>query len=613
MTTSNSLYTYISNLTTSPGIYKMLDVQGTVLYVGKASNLKKRISSYFSKTQKGAKTQSLVSQIHAIEVVVTSNAKEALLLESTVIKTLRPKYNVLLRDDKTYPYIQVSDHIFPRIDSYRSKKKPQKGHYFGPFPSAGLVRETLIILQKVFKLRTCKDSFFNARSRPCLQYQINRCTAPCVNYVSKENYQKQVEHALKFLQGKSSSIISELMLQMEEAISHLAFEEAAIYRDQIKNLQFLQERQHMVQLSGDLDVIVMEVREAFACVLCVTVREGQVIANQSYFPTLPKEQIGWDDLEQQVLDAFVSHYYLDNPVHIPPLILLDRDFPDLSITEALLQDLRKKRCRVSINPKGKQAQTLRFAKANLDVLVEQTLNSTENRAKRFEAVRVLLDLPTPISRIECFDISHTQGQDTTASCVVFDQNGACKREYRHFTVRNIKPGDDYAAISQAVSRRYKRLIEEGKLLPDLVIIDGGKGQLAAAQKALHLLNPSSMPFLIGIAKGILRKPGLEQLFLVTPKKECQLLPDSQALHLFQQIRDEAHRFAVKGHRKKRGKTALESSLLSIEGIGMKRRQTLMHHFGGIQSLKNASIEEIAKVPGVSLELARRVYNQLKLQ
>lgn len=607
---NDHLNAYIDKLTSAPGIYKMYDSQGQVLYVGKASNLKKRVSSYFNKQQNSAKTQALVKQIASIEVIVTETETEALLLECTLIKTLLPKYNVLLRDDKSYPYIHISNHRFPLMESYRSKRKPQKGLYFGPFPSAGLVRETINILQKVFKIRNCSNHFFNARTRPCLQYQLHRCTAPCVGFITEADYQKSVESAIQFLQGKSTLIVTALSKRMDSAVQKLAFEEAAFFRDQIKNLKKLQEQQRMIQLHGEADVLVLTLSQQLAIVLCVSIRDGQVLSSQSFFPIIPKDPFPDDNLEEQILNAFVSHYYLDNPERIPPLILLEKNYTLTASLSTLLTKLRKKNCRIEVPLRGKKGEWLAFAKTNLAHILAQQLDKTEKRALRFEALKTLVQWENPINRMECFDISHTQGQAPVASCVVFDAHGPLKRDYRQFNIQNITAGDDYGAMEQALLRRYKRLLEENKDLPDLIIIDGGTGQISAAQKALAQLGISDR-CLIGIAKGASRKPGLEEIILVAQRIKLRLDPGSEALHLLQEIRDEAHRFALKSHRAKRSKETLSSSLTAIEGIGPKRRQALLRHFGGLQGLRAAKLEDLAKVPGLSLSLAKKVYESLR--
>lgn len=607
---SPELTQFLKKLPDDPGIYRMLDTSGTVLYVGKASNLKKRVSSYFNKQNTGAKTRSLVSQIASVEVSVTRSETEALLLESNLIKALRPKYNVLLRDDKSYPYIHLSDHPdFPRIESYRAKKKPLAGNFFGPYPSSTAVKETIVTIQKVFKIRNCRDSYFNARSRPCLQYQIKRCTAPCVSYISPEEYQKSVQDAMRFLQGKSQIILDELAKRMDKAVQELNFEEAALLRDQIKNLRLVQEQQGMLQLSGDADAIAIEVSPGFACVQCVTVREGQVLASQSFFPSVPQkgfaEELSMSDLWQQTFDAFIGFYYLDTPERIPPLIITNHPLPDhQSLQEALTQQ-RGKSCKIQINPRGAKSRWMDFALNNLRVSVADYVTKHVTMRARFQELEQFLHCTKPIERMECFDISHTQGEATIASCVVFNNEGPDTSEYRRFNIEGITPGDDYAAMEQAITRRFKRLLEV-QSLPDVLIIDGGKGQVAVAQRVLASLNISEV-ILLGVAKGPARKAGWEKLILVHEERELTLPDDSKALHLLQHIRDEAHRFAITAHRKKRQKKRLESTLEDIEGVGAKRRQALLHRFGGLRELAKAPLEEIAKVQGISEHLALRIF------
>ncbi|MFC3909177.1 excinuclease ABC subunit UvrC [Legionella dresdenensis] len=596
----------LANLPQEPGVYRMLDADNNILYVGKASNLKKRVSSYFTKQNTGAKTRSLVNQIVDIDISITRSETEALLLESNLIKQLRPKYNVLMRDDKSYPYIHVSNsNKYPRMELYRSKKKPVKGIYFGPYPSASSVRETLNTIQKVFKIRNCRDSYFNARSRPCLQYQIKRCTAPCTGYISQADYQLSVDDAIRFLQGKSQQIIAELTARMNDAVARLAYEEAAVLRDQIKSLRLVQEQQGIVQLRGDADVIAIEAQPGFACVQCVTVREGQVISSQSFFPVVPYSQLDEDDLRQEVLEAFVAFYYLDYSERIPALIILDQALPDLTMIEEMLSGVRGKNMTIQTKPRGTKARWLDFARNNLKLAIAEHEASAATIRRRYQALVNLLNLPCDIARMECFDISHTQGQSTIASCVVFDSQGPKKSEYRRFNIEGITPGDDYAAMKQALTRRFKRLVSQQDF-PDILIIDGGKGQVAIAQQVLAELEVQSVTVL-GIAKGPDRKAGWERLLLAAEGTEITLPADSPALHLLQHIRDEAHRFAITWHRKKRQKAGLESSLELIEGVGPKRRQALLQRFGGLRELARAPQDEIAKVPGISAELAIRIY------
>ncbi|MBL7480485.1 excinuclease ABC subunit UvrC [Legionella bononiensis] len=607
---SAELTLFLSKLPGDPGIYRMLDEAGTVLYVGKASNLKKRVSSYFSKQNTAVKTRSLVSQIASIEISVTRSETEALLLESNLIKSLRPKYNILLRDDKSYPYIHISSHPeFPRIESYRSKKKPVSGLFFGPYPNGTAVKDTILTIQKVFKIRNCRDSYFNARSRPCLQYQIKRCTAPCVAYISPEAYRQSVDDAMRFLQGKCQIILDELTERMEQAVDQLNFEAAAVFRDQIKNLRLVQEQQAVVQLKGDADVIAIEVRPGFACIQCVTIREGQVLASRSFFPSVPNkglnEELDAEELWQQTFEAFVGFYYLDSVDRIPALIITNKTLLDHHSLEEVLTDKRGKSCTIQINPRGIKSRWMDFAVNNLRISIAEYVSQHSTIKSRYQALEKLLSLEKHIERMECFDISHTQGEATIASCVVFDEEGPCTKEYRRFNIEGITPGDDYAAMEQAVTRRFKRLIE-AQSLPDVLIIDGGKGQVAVVKRVLESLKVHDM-ILLGVAKGPSRKAGWEKLILVNEDREFTLPEDSKALHLLQHIRDEAHRFAITAHRKKRQKARLDSTLESIEGVGAKRRQALLHRFGGLRELSKASIEEISKVQGISEHLAMRIY------
>ncbi|MCL9683388.1 excinuclease ABC subunit UvrC [Legionella maioricensis] len=607
---SAELALFLTKLPSEPGIYRMLDAEGIVLYVGKAANLKKRVTSYFNKQNTGAKTRSLVNQIASIEISVTRSETEALLLESNLIKALRPKYNILLRDDKSYPYIHLSNHPeFPRIELYRSKKKPLSGDFFGPYPSSMAVKETIVTIQKVFKIRNCRDNYFNARSRPCLQYQIKRCTAPCVNYITPEDYRQSVNDAMRFLQGKCQVILDELTQRMETAVNQLNFEEAALLRDQIKNLRLVQEQQAVVQLRGDADVIAIDVRPGFACIQCVTIREGQVLASQSFFPTVPNK--GFDEtpdndaLWQHTFEAFIGFYYLDNPERIPALIITNQSLLDHHTLEEALSQQRGKSCKIQVNPRGIKSRWMDFALNNLRISVAEHVSRYTTVKARYQALEQLLSLPKSIERMECFDISHTQGEATIASCVVFDAQGPSTSEYRRFNIEGITPGDDYAAMEQAITRRFKRLVE-AQSLPDVLIIDGGKGQVAVAQRVLASLNVADVT-LLGVAKGPGRKAGWEKLILVNEAREFTLPEDSKALHLLQHIRDEAHRFAITAHRKKRQKVRLDSTLESIEGVGAKRRQALLHRFGGLRELAKASMEEIAKVPGISESLAQRIH------
>lgn len=613
MTTEKPVFNipdFLSKLTTEPGVYRMLDADGVVLYVGKASNLKKRVASYFNKAQASTKTRSLVSQIASVDITITRSETEALLLESSLIKSLRPKYNVLMRDDKSYPYLSLSKHPrYPRLSAIRLKKKPEGGICFGPYPSITALRETLNVIQKVFKIRNCTDPFFNARLRPCLQYQIKRCSAPCTAYISPEDYRHAVDQAVAFLEGKSQQILEDLASRMDAAVARLAFEEAAVYRDQIKSLRLTQEQQAVVRMEGDADVIAIEARPGFACIQYVMVRDGQVLESNRFFPSVPKLNFEEPDdqhsLWQQVFTAFLGFYYMDSPRLIPALIVTSHPIDDKAMLESMLSTCRGRSCSIQTRPRGVKARWVDFAMNNLQLSVSEHLASAKMIATRFDALQQLMNLEKPIQSMVCFDISHTQGESTVASCVAFDANGPRKRDYRLYNINGITPGDDYAAMEQAITRHFKRLLES-KRLPDLLIVDGGKGQVTVAKRVFTALNITSVA-LVGIAKGPDRKAGFERLILADEGVESVLPSDSPALHLLQHIRDESHRFAITAHRKKRQQTSLGSSLESIEGVGPKRRQALLRRFGGMQEIAKAPIEELTKVPGMSAELATRIY------
>jgi excinuclease ABC subunit C len=612
---SDELKIFVANLTHDCGVYRMLDAQGIVLYVGKAKSLKKRVASYFNKQGLSVKTRILVEQIALIEVSVTRTETEALLLESNLIKSLRPKYNVLMRDDKTYPFIHVSMHTYPRIEVVRYKKKPKKGFFYGPYPSVNAVREALTTIQKIFKIRPCRDSFFNTRSRPCLQYQIQRCSAPCTNYISVHDYQQTVDDVTYFLMGKNQLVLNKLAKRMDQAVAGLDFEIAAGLRDQIKRLRLVQEQQGMVQQRGDADVIVLDMTNDFVGLQCVSIREGDVISSQSFFPKIPDNLLIIDEeqpeqaLYQAVLSAFIAFYYLDMPERIPALIILQQPTTDDSL-KTLLTDLRGLPCQIQTKPTVKTARWIGFAVDNLQRAINERLTSKAHIVKRYQALKTLLRKEQDIHRMECFDISHTQGNLTVASCVVFDKMGPRKKDYKRFNINGITPGDDYAAMEQALTRRFRHNepgIEQTWHHPDVLIIDGGKGQVGVARRVLEDLNVIDV-MLIGIAKGPGRKAGLERLIIDADSSEISLPADSPALHLLQHIRDEAHRFAITTHRKKRQKSALDSSLETLEGVGPKRRKALLQRFGGMRELTKAPVEEIAKVEGISEVLAQRIFD-----
>ena len=590
---------FVKSLTSRPGVYRMLDVEGTVIYVGKAKNLKKRVGSYFRSSGLTSKTQVMVAQIAAIETTVTHTENEALILENNLIKELMPRYNVLLRDDKSYPYLLISGDKFPRLSVHRGAKR-KKGKYFGPYPSAGAVRESLNLLQKLFPVRQCEDSYYQNRSRPCLQYQIKRCTAPCVDLVSESDYQKDVQHTIMFLEGKNQQVMDELSQQMDTASQNLQFEQAAFIRDKIISLRRVQERQYVSSMQGDSDVLAAIVRDGIAVVEVSFVRGGRNLGSKSYFPK------GSSDLtESELLAAFIPQYYLGKDV--PAEILLSHEVEESQLLQEVLQTESGHKVSLRKPQRGHATRWLQMAMTNADISLTQRISSRSNLLQRFEILQDVLELDEMPKRIECFDISHTSGERTVASCVVFGLEGAIKSDYRKFNIEGITGGDDYAAMHQALSRRFTRLNNgEGKR-PDLLLIDGGKGQIKEAQEVLAELNLSDLPIL-GIAKGPARKPGEETLFLVGRAGEVTLSADSPALHLLQQVRDEAHRFAITGHRQRRAKARKSSTLEDIAGLGPKRRQKLLQQFGGLQEVKRAGVEDLQRVDGISAALAQKIYD-----
>ncbi len=590
----------VSTLPEKPGVYRMLDESGRVLYVGKARRLRRRVASYFVRTSKGPRIESMVRQVRGIEFTVTHTEAEALILENNLIKRHAPRYNVLLRDDKSYPYIHLSDHAdFPRLGFHRGNKR-EGGRYFGPFPSAAAVRGTLNHLQKVFPVRQCEDSFFRNRSRPCLQYQIKRCTAPCVGYISPEAYARDVQHAVKFLDGRSGEVIDELVRDMESAADNLDFEEAARLRDRIASLRQILERQYISGEKGDLDVVACVGEGQQACVQVFYFRGGQNLGNRSYFPGVPEQTD-----ETEVLAAFLARYYLGR--RAPREILVNHSVAGRDILEEALSRESGHSVHVRSRVRGERRRWLDMAVTNARAALTARLASRASQVQRFEALQRVLDLDEVPTRIECFDISHTAGEATVASCVVFNQEGAVKSDYRRFNIRDVVPGDDYAAIRQALTRRYTRVRQGEGVLPDLLMIDGGAGQLAQAVEVLEELQVTGVT-LLGIAKGPDRRPGEEKLFLPGRHGPVILRADSAALHLLQQIRDEAHRFAITGHRQRRDKARRTSSLEEIPGLGPKRRQLLLRQFGGLQGVSRAGVEDLQSVRGISRELAQRIYD-----
>lgn len=602
---------FLADVPHLPGVYRMYDAKNTIIYVGKAKDLKKRLSSYFRSQLASKKTEALVANIHHIETTITHSETEALLLEHNYIKENQPKYNVLLRDDKSYPYILLTKHQHPRITSFRGSKKIA-GEYFGPYPNAGAVRETLNLLQKLFPIRQCEDSYYKNRSRPCLQYQIGRCLAPCVEgYYSQAEYDNQVNLVRLFLQGKDGQVIEHLVQKMESAAQELDFEAAARFRDQIQSVRAVQEKQFVSnERLDDLDIISIAYQHGIACVHILFVRHGKVLGNRSYFPKVPNNT----DLTE-LADTFVGQFYLQMNQHrtIPNQIIIDQPLSEAAaLANVLSEQAGHKVSIVDKNIRGDKSRYLALAKTNAEAALTLQLKQDTNIRQRYDSLKALLNL-AEIKRMECFDISHTMGNQTVASCVVFDENGPLKSDYRRFNIEGITGGDDYAAMEQALLKRYDRNLEEEKI-PDIIFIDGGKGQLNRALETFASLNVSwdkRKPLLIGVAKGVERKAGLETLLISKWDKEIHLPPDSPALHLIQHIRDESHNHAITGHRKKRQKAFTESGLESIAGVGAKRRQALLKYLGGMQGVKSATLEEIQSVPGISKQLAEVIFDTLQ--
>jgi excinuclease ABC subunit C len=543
----------------------------------------------------------MVSKINDINITITHTEGEALLLESNLIKELRPRYNVLMRDDKSYPYIFISDKsAYPRIALHRGARK-KKGMYLGPYPNAHAVRESINLLQKMFLIRQCEDTTFTNRSRPCLQYQIKRCTAPCVRYITEKAYRKDIDHAVLFLQGKSEQIITELVKDMEKSAEKHHFEKAALYRDQIINLRKVTEKQHISADRGNIDVIACSTQAGQACVQVFYIRNGLNLGNRSFYPSLPEEMNAG-----QILTAFIPQFYLKRDV--PGEIIVSDQLEDRKLIEEVLSEQSKHRVKLTSKVRGERAKWVEMALNNANNSLKTRLISRSGLLTRFEALQEVLQLDEIPVRLECFDISHTQGEATVASCVVFTPEGAFKTDYRRYNITGITGGDDYAAMKQALERRFRPSKSEDQKLPDILFIDGGKGQLKQAIEVFEQLEIDSV-LLIGVAKGEGRKAGLEKLIFSDGRPDLYLTIESAALNLILQVRDEAHRFAISGHRAQRAKKRRTSPLEGISGLGPKRRQTLLKHFGGIQGITQAGIEDIAKIPGISKKLAQDIYAQ----
>ena len=606
---------FLKHVSSRAGVYRMYDLSQNLLYVGKAKNLKKRLASYFRKTGLSIKTQALVSKIQQIEVTLTHTESEALLLESNLIKEHQPPYNILLRDDKSYPYIYVSNKdAYPQIVLHRGTKR-KKGKYLGPYPGAGAVRDSLQFIHKLFKIRQCDDTYFNNRSRPCLQYQIKRCTAPCVGYISEQRYQADINHALMFLEGKSTQLIEDLVVKMEAESAALDFEKAATSRDQIRMLQKVVEKQYISGDDRDVDIVACYCNGAQACVQVFFIREGRNLGNRSYFPKLPEALS-----ETEVLSNFVSQYYLQQQgaQQSTSEIILSHEVEDMAAVQQTISEHIGHKIRLSNQVRSDRAQWVKMALNNAETALKVRMNSRSGMLKRFESLQKVLQLDELPTRIECFDISHTMGEATVASCVVFNLEGAHKQDYRRFNIDGIEPGDDYAAMRQALQRRYTSLKKkrdkdenaESAKMPDILLIDGGKGQLRQAVEVMDQLQIDDV-LLIGVAKGEGRKATLEKLVFSDGRPEQYLPEDSIAFHLILNVRDEAHRFAISGHRAKREKARRTSPLEAIPGLGPKRRQNLIKHFGGMQGVKQAGIEDLAKVPGISRNLSQIIYDVLR--
>ncbi|KSJ16204.1 excinuclease ABC subunit UvrC [Pseudomonas aeruginosa] len=593
---------FLATCSNRPGVYRMFDADAKLLYVGKAKSLKKRLASYFRKSGLAPKTAALVARIAQVETTITANETEALLLEQTLIKEWRPPYNILLRDDKSYPFVFLSsEDEYPRLSLHRGAKK-RKGRYFGPYPSAGAIRESLNLLQKAFLVRQCEDSYFRNRTRPCLQYQIKRCKGPCVGLVSPEEYAEDVRHSVMFLEGRSNALADELNVGMEQAAMRLDFEKAAELRDQVAILRRVQDQQSMEGGNGDVDIVAAIVTPGGACVHLISVRGGRVLGSKNFFPQVAiEEEVG------EVLLAFLGQYYLSHQERdLPAELIVNVTHEDFPVLVSAIAEARGRELEISYRVRGTRARWQQLAVTNAEQALGARLANRQHVAARFEALAEALDLAEPPQRLECFDISHSSGEATVASCVVFGPEGPLKSDYRRYNIEGVTAGDDYAAMHQALTRRFSRLKDgEGKM-PDILLVDGGKGQLAMAREVLQELAVAGL-ILLGVAKGVTRKPGLETLYLNDTSHEFTLPADSPALHLIQQIRDEAHRFAITGHRARRGKARRTSTLEDVPGVGPKRRRDLLKHFGGLQELSRASIDELAKAPGISKKLAEQIY------
>lgn len=592
---------FLATLTNRPGVYRMLDSNGQVLYVGKARDLKRRVSSYFGAKAHHPKTQALMRVVDRVEVTVTASEQEALLLEYTQIKAHAPRYNVLYRDDKSYPYIRVTTHQeFPRFEFHRGSRRAP-GRYFGPYPSAGNLRDVLGQLQKLFRVRQCRDSFFANRSRPCLQHQIHRCTAPCVELVSEADYARDVENAMRFLSGRNEQVLDDLVGRMEAAADALDFEGAARIRDQIAAVRQVQATQIVAgKQARDLDVIAAHSEAGVHCVALLMIRAGRVLGSRALFP----KAAGAPD-PAELIEAFIAQHYFVQPA--PAEVLVTASLEHAELLSQVLTERAERRVAIRHRVRGTRRRWLEMATENARESARLRLAANAGLGKQFDALGEALGLEATPERIECFDISHTGGEGTVASCVVWNTQGALKSDYRRFNIREAGEGDDYGAMTEVVRRRYLRVQRGEAPVPDLVLIDGGPGQLRAAHAALEELQFQDLP-LVGVAKGAGRKAGREQLYRLGTDLPLRLAADSPALHLVQQVRDEAHRFAITGHRQRRGQARQGSALDQVAGVGPQRRRALLQRFGGLQGLKRANVEDLASVHGISRDLAQRIFD-----
>jgi excinuclease ABC subunit C len=592
---------FLASLSTHPGVYRMLAEDGEILYVGKARNLRNRVGSYFSGKPHSAKTMAMVQQIANVEVTVTASDTEALLLEYNLIKKHRPRYNVTLRDDKSFPYLHIStQQDFPRISFYRGSRK-NPGKFFGPYPSASATRETLALLQKLFGLRPCEDSYYANRSRPCLQYQIQRCSGPCVGLVTKEAYAQDVQDAIKVLEGRGNELIAELAERMEAAAEQLHFERAARLRDQVNAIKAIQSGQVMSRGTGDFDAVGLSADNNQYCVAVVFVRGGRNLGSTNFFPKAGLEE-GAD-----VLAGFLAQYYLGRSA--PPEILTNMPIEDAELLGSTLGERAGHPVEIRHQVRGTRARTVQMAEMNAQVGLRMRIADHASVAAQLEQLQTTFGLASTPQRLECFDISHTMGESTVASCVVFGPEGPLKSDYRRFNIEGLAPGDDYGAMKQALERRYARVKRGEVALPDVLLIDGGPGQLAQAQTVLADLQLEGVT-LIGVAKGADRRAGQERLFLAQQDTPTILAPDSPVLHLIQRIRDEAHRFAITGHRQRRAKSRRESLLETIPGLGPRKRRELLRHFGGWQGVARASVNDLGNARGIGPQLAQAIFDAL---